>query len=136
MTQIAGRCLCGAVTYQAEADPVATLVCHCKNCQRQAGAAFSINLVVPSDSISTTGTLKTFTDQADSGNTVDRQFCPACGSPLFSKPSANPALTIIKAGTLDDTSGLKPGAQLWCDSAQDWVQLDHAMPSFRQNLPG
>jgi len=133
MSKIEGHCLCGAVSYAAEAQPMATLICHCRNCQRQSGSAFSVNVVVPTDSIVTQGTVKTFTDAADSGNTVARQFCPTCGSPLFSRLSANPAITVIKAGTLDDTSAVQPGAQLWCDSRQAWVRLEGDMPEMAKN---
>ena len=136
MATLEGHCLCGKVSYESSSEPLATLICHCKNCQRQAGAAFSINVVVPADSITTKGTLKTFRDSADSGNTVDREFCPECGSPIFSKPSASTGITVIKAGTLDDTSGLTPGLQLWCDSAQNWVELDGKLTSFPGNMPG
>ncbi|MEC8526956.1 MAG: aldehyde-activating protein, partial [Pseudomonadota bacterium] len=36
-----GGCLCGQVRYETKADPLMTGVCHCKNCQKQAGSAFS-----------------------------------------------------------------------------------------------
>lgn len=135
MANLDGQCLCGQVTYQSTSEPLATLVCHCKNCQRQAGAAFSLNVVVPTETVTTTGNLKLYKDSADSGNAVDREFCPDCGSPIFSKPAANPAITIIKAGTLNDTSSLTPGVQIWCDSAQNWVDLGKNVPGFPGNLP-
>ena len=37
-----GGCLCGAVRYEASWPPIATAVCHCKNCQKQAGSALSV----------------------------------------------------------------------------------------------
>ena len=121
MTKIEGQCLCGQFSYESNAEPVATMICHCKNCQRQSGAAFSVNVVVPSDSLTLKGELKRFNDTADSGNTVMREFCADCGSPIFSRLEANPAIAIIKAGTLNDTSMVKPGGEVWCDSKQDWV---------------
>lgn len=39
---ITGGCLCGAVRYRIEGDPLLTAVCHCRNCQRQAGSAMSV----------------------------------------------------------------------------------------------
>ena len=35
---ITGRCLCGAVTYSVDADPVIQAACHCTDCQRQTEA--------------------------------------------------------------------------------------------------
>jgi hypothetical protein len=36
---------------------------------------------------------------------VSRHFCSNCGSPIISEAAAPPGVSIIKAGTLDDTSG-------------------------------
>jgi hypothetical protein len=64
----------------------------------------------------------------DSGAEVARQFCSNCGSPIASLPDAMPDAAIIKAGTLDDRSWLEPQVQVWCDSAQPWVPLEHVAP--------
>lgn len=135
MPKLEGRCLCGQFSYASDAPPLATLICHCKNCQRQGGAAFSLNVVVPAASLATKGELKSYMDRADSGNTVERQFCATCGSPIFSMLSANKDIAIIKAGTLDDTSALKPVSEVWCDSAQAWVPPLVAEARFPKN-PG
>jgi hypothetical protein len=39
------------------------------------------------------------------------------------EPAALPGTTIIPAGTLDDTSWLKPTMEIYCDDSQSWVQL-------------
>ena len=128
MPQISGGCLCGKVRYAANAEPVFTGVCHCKNCQKQAGTAFSIVVAVPKPALTINGTLKTYADRGDSGKGVSRRFCPDCGSPILSEVEVMPDLAIIKAGTLDDTSWLQPAMEIFCDSAQPWVKLagDHA----------
>src|SRR5262249_17257281 len=118
MQQMVGGCLCGKVRYSAEADPVFTAVCHCKNCQKQAGTSFSVVVAIPDSSFSVTGPLKTFEDTGDSGKPVHRNFCPDCGSPITSVVDAMPGLVFIKAGTLDDSSWLKPTMEVYCDSVQ------------------
>ena len=40
--KIEGGCLCGKVRYSADAEPAFVGVCHCKNCQKGTGTAFSI----------------------------------------------------------------------------------------------
>ena len=121
MRHLSGGCLCGKVRYSAEADPVFTAICHCKNCQKQAGGSFSLNVGIPAAALSLTGPIKTFQDTGDSGKPVRRRFCPECGSPVVTEVEAMPGLTIIKAGTLDDTSWLKPDMEIYCDSAQAWT---------------
>src|SRR5580765_9093163 len=108
MPQIAGGCLCGKIRYSANAEPAFTGVCHCRNCQKQGGTAFSIVVGVPAAALSVQGEMKTFHDKGDSGKTVDRRFCPDCGSPIVTEVEAMPGMAILKAGTLDDTSWLKP----------------------------
>lgn len=135
MTSLAGGCLCGAVRYEAEGAPLATAVCHCKNCQLQGGGAFSIVIVMPAQAVRTSGTLKTYEDHGESGNIVSREFCPECGSPIFSRIPSAPDVTIIKAGTLDDTSSLMPQMHVWCASAQPWLSLDPSLPQFPHNPP-
>lgn len=132
---LTGGCLCGQARYTVESEPLFTGVCHCKNCQRQAGSAFSILIGVPKAAVTLTGNLKTFVDTADSGEPVHRQFCETCGSPLFSLVPAQPDMTFIKAGTLDDTSILKPESHFWCDSAQPWFEIDESIQTFAKN-PG
>ena len=37
-----GGCLCGQVRYGFTGDPLLVGVCHCRNCQKQSGAPFSL----------------------------------------------------------------------------------------------
>jgi hypothetical protein len=124
---ITGRCLCGSVTYSADAEPVVQAVCHCTDCQRQTGTAYSVIVGVPSDALQIDGAdnLGSFTTVGtDTKQDVKRHFCRECGSPVMSTADALPGLTFIKAGTLNDTSWLEPQLHVWTDSAQPWVPLD------------
>lgn len=133
--QKTGQCLCGKVNYSLNANPIATAVCHCKNCQRQSGSAFSLVILSPASAVSINGETKTYKDTADSGAALERMFCPDCGSALFSRQPEGPDVLVVKAGTLDDTSWLKPQLHIWCDSAQSWVELPDNLPKFPQGPP-
>ncbi|WP_430414178.1 GFA family protein [Parasphingorhabdus sp.] len=130
-----GQCLCGAVSYKIEGDLQMTGVCHCKNCQRQAGTSFSVLFAVNDEQVDIAGDLTTYIDHADSGNEVQRHFCGKCGSPIKSTLSTQPGMTYIKAGTLDDSSVLKPQIHFWTGSKQDWVEVDPNLPQIEGN-PG
>ncbi len=123
-----GGCLCGQIRYTVNAEPKICVTCHCKNCQRQAGTALSIIVGVPDDAVEVTGTVKTYNDTGDSGATVRRQFCGDCGSPVFTLLE-QPGMMFIKAGSLDDTSQLKPAFHCYTKSKQDWVPLGD-IPTF------
>jgi hypothetical protein len=64
-------------------------------------------------------------DRGDSGGTVLRKFCGRCGSPVITDIPGLEAqgIRVIKAGTLDDRSGLDPATHYWTESAQDWMVL-------------
>jgi hypothetical protein len=120
--QITGRCLCGGVSYRADADPVVQAVCHCTDCQRQTGGPFSVIVGVPRAALTVEGsTLASFTTIGeDHGGETQRSFCTACGSPVFSIAAVAPELAFIKAGTMDDASWVEPTIEAWTSSAQPW----------------
>ena len=131
---ITGQCLCGDIKYEIGSAPAVTLVCHCKNCQRQAGSAFSTLAGVPkADFRFLEGDVKLYEDMdTDSGNAVERFFCGNCGSPIFSAIPGQPDTLYLKTGTLDDTSGFTPQAHVWCVSKQDWVTLADGVPQMEK----
>lgn len=131
-----GRCLCGAISYTIDAAPVVVALCHCDDCQRQSGAAFSVNVVVPRESLTVDGTPKVHhTTGVDNGNDRERQFCEACGSPLFTLLAEQPGIAIVKAGTLDDRAALQPAVEVWHATAQPWVGADAQRQVFDRGLP-
>ncbi len=119
---ITGRCLCGEVTYSADAEPVVQAACHCTDCQRQTGNPFSVIVGVPAEAFEVQGdTLASFgTTGEDHGGTTNRSFCSRCGSPVFSVAAVMPEVIFIKAGSLDDASWVEPAAEAWTSSAQPW----------------
>ena len=124
-----GGCMCGAVRYECTAEPLVTVNCHCRDCQRSSGSPFASVLLVPQAAVKITGDVKWFDVKADSGNTASRGFCPNCGSPLFGKPSGMPvALLGIRAVSLDDASWCRPSMDMYTESAQSWDYLNPALP--------
>ena len=134
MAKITGSCLCGKVRYSADVEPVFTGVCHCRNCQKQSGSAFATFVGVPQSAMAVQGQVKTYVDRADSGKAMYRRFCPDCGSTLMQEREDS-GVAAIEVGTLDDASWVKPAMQIYCDSAQPWVQLGDDMVRFPKMPP-
>ena len=44
-----GGCLCGAVRYESAGEPVFSLHCHCRDCQRSSGTAYIAAMRVPAE---------------------------------------------------------------------------------------
>jgi hypothetical protein len=134
MSERSGRCLCGAVSFTLAKDPVVTRICWCKDCQHLS-ANGTVNLLVTADSLSITGEIAEFTKQADSGNQITRQFCPACGVHLFAKVDVRPQFRVVRAGNLDNTSSIKPDMNIWTSSAPDWACFDMTLEQSERQAP-
>ena len=137
MTGARGGCMCGAIRYEVAAEPLFTAICHCRQCQRQTGSAYSIVTGFPAEGVRVDGSTRTFDDVGESGKRVAKHFCPTCGSPIMSVLDALPGVAIIKSGTLDDFGSAKPTLEVFCDNAAGFL------PAFagtvrhqRSNLEG
>src|SRR5712692_4663641 len=135
-TSAKGGCMCGAVRYECTAEPVLMGNCHCRDCQRATGSAFSSVLGVPLSAVKITGQVKYYESKGDSGNTGSRGFCPNCGSRLFGKPAVASDLIMIMAGSLDDPSAYKPAMDIYTSSAHPGITWIPPCPSSRKCLRG
>jgi hypothetical protein len=117
-----GHCLCGSISYRFDAEPETVVLCHCDDCQRHSGAAYSVNVLVARNALKVAGTPRSYrTIGSENGNSRERLFCGDCGSPIFTILHERPDLVIVKSGTLDDRAGLDPSADVWWRRAQDWL---------------
>jgi hypothetical protein len=136
MKQRIGSCLCGSVRYQAEADPAFVAFCHCRDCQKATGGAYSANVAVPAELLTVEGPLRTHQATGGSGAPLVRSFCGECGSPIIIKGGGPlTGLSLIQAGTLADPSWVEPGVHIFCASAQPWDVMPGNAPCFPEAPP-
>lgn len=126
MSERTGGCLCGAVRYRLTADPLAAVICWCRDCQRIASNG-TVNAIVRSETLAVSGEMSEYRGTAASGSEVRRRFCSRCGSHLFGNSTSAPGLTAVSAGTLDDPSSITPATNLWSASAPVWACLNPAL---------
>jgi hypothetical protein len=132
---VTGGCLCGAVRYRIEAEPIATRTCWCRACQFIAAGSATVNVVFPSATVAIEGALVEHVTKADSGNRVHRRFCAKCGTPVTTQSEARPHLLSVRAGTLDDTERGKPELTIWISAAPSWAPIDPRIPSEAKQPP-
>jgi len=63
---------------------------------------------------------------------VRRKFCPTCGTPIVSELAKTQGVLAVKAGTLDDRSGVVPNVEVWCVDKQPWVDLPGMVVSLER----
>jgi len=126
-----GQCFCGQIRFTIDAEPIATRMCWCRDCQRVASGSAMVNVVFAEDIVTFTGEIATIERIADSGNTAERGFCSRCGTQIYSRmlaPKGN--VLVIRAGTLDDPELMAPQAVIWTSSAPSWAVFDPELPYY------
>jgi hypothetical protein len=108
-----GGCLCGAVRYLVRGDPEHVGRCHCTDCRKESGSAFTVYAQWP---------LEAFEVEGEIASYDGRGFCPRCGSRLLNPPDPGDRLIEIRIGTLDDAPfHLQPEAEIWVKRREPWL---------------
>src|SRR5262245_26926485 len=107
-----GGCLCGAVRYSVRGDPLQVRRCHCANCRKEAGSAFTVYAHWPSEAFEMSGEVSSYDN---------RGFCPRCGSRLLDT-SGTGTFVEIRLGSLDEAPfELKPEDEIWVKRRESWI---------------
>jgi hypothetical protein len=108
-----GGCNCGRVRYLLMREPITCSICHFHLCQKRTGSPLSMPLVLPAASIELTdGELQRTDRVLPSGAVSEFCSCPTCHSRLWSQRDDGAGMS-LRAGTLDDTTWVRPVAQFW-----------------------
>lgn len=122
-----GGCLCGAVRYKIVAEPSTLYACHCADCQAATGAGFALCMRIPDNGIEITkGEPISHRTSWPSGRIENTFRCPECLSALWDAREGSKEFASyfsLYAGTLDDTSNLRPVGHVWTSDAQPWITI-------------
>ncbi|MFM5906116.1 MAG: GFA family protein [Novosphingobium sp.] len=130
-----GRCACGSVTATITGEPLAVAQCWCRQCQKLAGGAATVNARFDVDDIAVHGELASFGYTAASGNDYTQMFCPKCGNPVMARTSGRPNARTFRLGFLDEGHGLSPTISIWLSEAPDWAVVDPDIAKHKQQPP-
>ena len=135
--KIDGRCHCGQITYEAEVEPNAMLICHCTDCQTLTGTAYRAVVTAPSvNFVLRTGAPKTYVKTAESGNKRCHAFCGNCGTPLYSCAVDDPQSYTLRIGAITQRADFLPQRQIWRRSALNWINALSAVPASEKGFGG
>lgn len=131
-----GRCLCGAISYEATGDPQMVGHCYCVDCRKSSSTGHGTHVAMAEGGVTMTGDLKFYERPADSGNVVSRGFCGNCAAPILSKNAAMAGLVFLRASSLDDPDAVTPAMSVYTSRAPKWDQPDGALPAFAEMPEG
>lgn len=121
-----GGCLCGAVRYRVEGEPMSSGICHCETCRRAASAPTLPFVVFPADKFAITqGQPAEF----HSSPHVTRSFCGRCGSPLTYDNADEPDTIDVMTCSLDDPGAFPPTHHVWVSEKVAWGAVADGLPT-------
>ena len=117
-----GRCLCGAIQYQAQKVSDKMGHCHCTMCRKFHGAAFATyGAALKNDFSWLKGEAELQTFKAENG--TKRRFCKRCGSSLVFESAQENGLVEFSLATLDVAPSLAPDAHIYTGSKVPWFSI-------------
>jgi hypothetical protein len=130
---LTGSCLCGGVSYRADATLGPIIHCHCESCRKAHGAAFSSLGGVPRDKFSWTSGEELLT-KFESSPGKFRYFCSRCGSQMISdRPHLDKVY--LRLGCLDTEVTNRPTVHIWRSDGASWYDPNEQTPEVPKGLP-
>jgi hypothetical protein len=96
-------------------------VCHCLDCQRRTGSAFSAQARFPRDRVTLSGEASTYVRVGDSGRKAHDRFCPRCGSTVAYTNENLPELIAIPLGAFADPGFPPPRFSVYEARKHPWT---------------
>jgi hypothetical protein len=128
-----GRCLCGAIQYEYEGEPLEALHCHCDSCRRQTSSPVATFVMVPRTALRfTRGQPKEYASSPG----VHRSFCAECGSPIAYQTDRRPDIVDLFVGSLSDASAVVPTCHVHDEERLAWFEVLDDLPRYAQGRRG
>jgi hypothetical protein len=118
-----GGCLCGALRYVADGEPLFMGHCYCEDCRRASGSGFIPFMAFRSSAVRFDGQSRMFMSKAANGKDAVRNSCPVCSSLVFGGEVGKDETFTIYAGSLDDSSSFHPNVAIFTRGRPEWAVL-------------
>ena len=128
---ISARCLCESVRFELHGKFGPLAYCHCSMCQRANGSAFGANAPVRAKYLKWIGGRELITEYESSPGKF-LAFCSMCGSPIYSRRTAEPDSFRIRLGTLDGDLERRALAHFWVSSKAPWFEITDDLPQYAE----
>ncbi|WP_109467264.1 GFA family protein [Albibacillus kandeliae] len=122
-----GGCQCGALRFSISAPPLFSAACHCRDCQKMTGGAFSLTVGIPKPAFEvTSGTPVRGGLGASAASTLNHMHCESCKSWVFTFFDDRDFLVNVRTSMLDVTPTEVPFME---------TMLSEGMPFARLGAP-
>ena len=130
-----GGCLCGALRWEARAEPLYQGHCYCADCRKASGSGFVPYMGFAADTLTITGETLSYGSPSANGNIALRNSCPRCGGLVFGGEVGVSEEFTIYAGSLDDPEQFQPNAAIFTQGRPDWAAIPAHFAVFERMPP-
>lgn len=131
-----GGCDCGEIRYHIVGEPLVSLHCQCRQCQRSSGTGHASYLTFLDAEVQISGTPRTWELIGERGNRKARGFCAECGTPTFLFVPEKPNMIAVTAASLDNPERFAPQMLVWTKGGLPWDHADPSLQRFEKLPPG
>jgi hypothetical protein len=131
MSEQVVKCQCGSLKGHLSGEPTNVIVCHCRECQRRTGSAFSYNVYYERERARFLGPASKYERLGQDGRKVRQFFCPTCGTTVYWELDLRPHLYGIAATLLESPPFLAP---VWEIRKCNWVVAPAEATHFETRL--
>jgi len=127
-------CLCGEIEFQVTGAFGEVRFCHCAQCRKVTGTAFSANAKVKRrDWKITKG--DSYVSEFEQAPGIFRAFGGKCGSPLYSRLDREPDQIRVRLGSFNSPPDVKVAAHVWVSSKASWYNIAEDDVCFSEAKP-
>jgi len=119
-------CTCGELKATCIGEPVRVSMCHCLNCQRRTGSAFSLTSRWPAERVTVEGTSHAYRLTGDEGSTATFRFCPSCGATVYFESDGIPGMISVPVGAFADPTFPPPQVSVYGVRKHPWIAFHGA----------
>ncbi len=136
---ITGGCYCGKVRYRILTAPLFCHACHCIDCQKATGSAFSLHASIETHNITviseTKPSLSIVRPDPSKPDEISRHaLCPQCRTILWGNENRwGYAVSEVRIGTLDFPGIMEPDIHSFVGSQLAWFQLPKGAKTSKQH---
>ena len=124
-----GHCLCGAIRFAADSEPLSVNFCHCESCCRHTGSVAASFATFPKSAVRWSGAERL---QYRSSPPVVRSFCGRCGSPMAYEHDDSAEEIDLYLGAFDEPARFPPQKHIHCREQVAWFDIVDHSPRYER----
>lgn len=125
-----GACLCGALRYEAEGEPLYAGHRYCADCRKASGSGFIPFMGYRSGAVRFRGQTRIYKSKSARGTDAVRNFCLVCGSLVFGGEVGKSEQFTVYAGSMDDPSAFHPTIAIFTRNRPIWAVIPPDLAIF------